>query len=572
MPGILHPSVPVSPTNSASGIQDQKQETNTGTPKIFDWLPPPSARTPLILDAWTKVLAGHPNPEEVNFVLHTIQHGACINFEGDRDIGSCAPNLASTKSDPAFIDQYIHEEIKAGRMFGPFDVPPFPNFRASPVGLVPKDSSGWRLINHLSFGGDMAINHSIAKMECKLGSFDEAVDLIHKVGRGAKLIKLDVKAAFRLVPVRTEDLHLLGLNWNGKYYVDAALPFGLSSSPPIWERFSRLLRWCLIHVAGCNHTMHYVDDFLIVVPPSDDAEACMERALDLMQRLGVPVSSKKLVGPTCRLEYLGHELNTTDLTCQVALEKKMQALKIIESTLAKTWITRVELQSVLGRLFFLTRILPQGRAFLGRGIALLRGKQKKSRYRVTAGFVDDLKWWQHHLPIWPGVALAFKSEWESASFLSLYTDASEKGAGAFFNGSWFSHKWTEAELALAKRRKRLSLPFLELLAVGHAVSTWAHLLSGKRVCLFSDNQCAVHALNYLKNKDERLLALVRQIISLCLEWQFVLRLQYIASLNNVLADPLSRLDIDLFQERCPHADQDQTQLRPLPLTIGSSYE
>ena len=137
-------------------------------------------------------------------MLHTIQHGACINFERDRDTGSCAPNLASTKFNPAFIDQYIHEEIKAGRMFGPFDIPPFPNFRSSPVGLVPKDSSGWRLKNHLSFGGDMAINHSIAKMECKMGCFDEVVDLIH--------------------------------------------------------------------MADSNHIMHYADDFLIVVPPTDDGD------------------------------------------------------------------------------------------------------------------------------------------------------------------------------------------------------------------------------------------------------------------------------------------------------------
>ncbi len=48
------------------------------------------------------------------------------------------------------------------------------------------------------------------------------------------MIKIDVKAAFRLVPVREQDTPLLGMERKGQFYRDRCLPFGLSSSR-LWE-------------------------------------------------------------------------------------------------------------------------------------------------------------------------------------------------------------------------------------------------------------------------------------------------------------------------------------------------
>ena len=41
------------------------------------------------------------------------------------------------------------------------------------------------------------------------------------------LAKLDLKEAYRMVPVHPQDRVLLGMHWKGETYVDAALPFGL---------------------------------------------------------------------------------------------------------------------------------------------------------------------------------------------------------------------------------------------------------------------------------------------------------------------------------------------------------
>ena len=64
---------------------------------------------------------------------------------------------------------------------------------------------------------------------------DNAISLITQHGPGAYLAKVDVKSAFRTCPVRREDWSLLGIEWDGKYYFERVLPFGLRSSPFIFN-------------------------------------------------------------------------------------------------------------------------------------------------------------------------------------------------------------------------------------------------------------------------------------------------------------------------------------------------
>ena len=61
--------------------------------------------------------------------------------------------------------------------------------------------------------------------------FDGAVNIVSSLGQGALMSKLDIKSAFRLCPVRPKDWELLGIHWEGHYFVELCLPFGLHSSP-----------------------------------------------------------------------------------------------------------------------------------------------------------------------------------------------------------------------------------------------------------------------------------------------------------------------------------------------------
>lgn len=49
------------------------------------------------------------------------------------------------------------------------------------------------------------------------------------------MAKMDIKQAYRIVPVHPEDRRLLGMQWQDKVYVDKVLPFGLRSAPLIFS-------------------------------------------------------------------------------------------------------------------------------------------------------------------------------------------------------------------------------------------------------------------------------------------------------------------------------------------------
>ena len=55
------------------------------------------------------------------------------------------------------------------------------------------------------------------------------------------LSKLDIKNAYRTVPVHPEDRPLLGNKWQGKLFIDTVLQFGLRSAPKIFNAIADAL-------------------------------------------------------------------------------------------------------------------------------------------------------------------------------------------------------------------------------------------------------------------------------------------------------------------------------------------
>ena len=72
----------------------------------------------------------------------------------------------------------------------------------------------WQLIADLSSPDGASVNDGIEKGLCSLFyiTVDTAADRALALGRGALLAKLDVKQAYKMVPVHPEDRFLLGMN------------------------------------------------------------------------------------------------------------------------------------------------------------------------------------------------------------------------------------------------------------------------------------------------------------------------------------------------------------------------
>ena len=96
---------------------------------------------------------------------------------------------------------------------------------------------------------------------------DLAVKLVQALGQDATLAKIDLKDAYRIVPMHPEDYQLLGISWEGQtYFVDRTLLFGLCSSPKIFNAVADFLAWVL-HRYSITHQLHYLDDFLFLGAP-----------------------------------------------------------------------------------------------------------------------------------------------------------------------------------------------------------------------------------------------------------------------------------------------------------------
>ena len=163
-----------------------------------------------------------------------------------------------------------------------------------------KKSGGYRIILDLSqpFGG--SVNDFIDKgcYSMKYSKFDDAVALVQKAGVGALMGKHDIKSAFRLVPVRMADWHLLGYCIDDLYYFDVVLPFGCRSSPFLLCQFSQALHWIFSNSLGHDPLTHYVDDYFFVGRPN--SSQCLVYMTDFMRlcgNLGVPLADDKLELP-----------------------------------------------------------------------------------------------------------------------------------------------------------------------------------------------------------------------------------------------------------------------------------
>jgi len=87
----------------------------------------------------------------------------------------------------------------------------------------------WRVIFNLSPLDNHSVNNGIllAYSSIVYETLDETIRLIAQAGCGTDMMKMDLKSTFRHIPVSSGNYWLLIFEWQGKYYVDMFLPFGL---------------------------------------------------------------------------------------------------------------------------------------------------------------------------------------------------------------------------------------------------------------------------------------------------------------------------------------------------------
>ena len=519
--------------------------------------------TPIDTDYFENELAQHPDKEFVQHLLHGLRNGFEIGFEGER-FSVLSPNLPSALEHPDVVSAHLASECSRGHTAGPYPAPPCSPLRTSGIGVVEKKSGGHRLIVHLSAPAGTSVNDGIDGDQFRLAyiTVDDIIKHVVRHGKGALVYKVDVKHAFRNIPVRQCDWPLLGMYWNGMYYVDKVLPFGLRSSPAIFNKVADGVQWVLRNAYGLDTLEHYLDDFVGVGPPSHTittSRAAIQKAtlLQVFANLGLPVAEgeDKNVGPATVVTVLGIEIDTVAQEIRLPAPKLHALLSALSVWQTRKCCTKRELLSLIGSLSFAAKVVPPGRTFVRRLIdCSMTGSHLSSTIEIDADTREDIAWWHDFAISWNGRSFFHASTWIRSPDAHLFTDASGVGYGGFYQGHWFFGRWPlEFESADLK-----NIMVRELVPIALACWTWGSQWKQLKIVFHCDNHAAVDAWSKGSCRNRKAMAVIRSILAAAAKHNFIVYLRHIAGVRNDIADSLSRLQIQQFHRLVMDADQEPT--------------
>ena len=78
---------------------------------------------------------------------------------------------------------------------------------------------------------------------------------------------MDIKSAFRLLPVYPGDFNLLGFKIYSDYFIDKCMPMSCSISCSTFEKCSTFLHWLTTKESNSENLDHYLDDFFFAERP-----------------------------------------------------------------------------------------------------------------------------------------------------------------------------------------------------------------------------------------------------------------------------------------------------------------
>lgn len=483
-------------------------------------------------------------------IIEYLKYGWPIGHDGRSTNTSIPKNQKGALEHPEALRTYIEKEKKHNAVAGGFDAPPFKKAKISPLDTRKKrDSEDLRIILNLSHpynGG--SVNEGISKTEY-LGkqiqlhypTVDNLVRMIiekkKQLTKGDKrkclLFKKDLKRAYRWVNVDFGDVHLLGYKIEDKFYFDLVLPNGIRSGAYIMQRVSTALRY-ILQKEGYD-LENFLDD-LASCELDDKAFTAYDCLGNIIAKVGLKEAEEKACPPKVEMVFLGTGLNTETMTLFITPDRVQELLLLLRSWEQKQTATLREVQSLLGKLNFVTNCVHSSQIYISRILNFLRSMKPARQYKVPQAVVKDIQWWKEFIPIYNYKSKMMALEWEEPDSLVM-CDASLERAGAWCQGQFFTKKFPEELLAIVSHINEL-----ECVTVTVCVKIWSQKFQGKKLMLRCDNKATVLAVNTGRSRNRVMQACLRELHHVCSLNSCVIRLKYIETRLNTIADCLSRID------------------------------
>jgi Reverse transcriptase (RNA-dependent DNA polymerase) len=276
----------------------------------------------------------------------------------------------------------------------------------------------------------------------------------------------------------------------------------------------------------------YLDDLLIVAKSEQLSRQHTQMVMNKLEEMGFLVKhSKSHLEPTHKLQHLGFNINTKDMTLSVPKDKVRDLRREATKIMNKGTLTIRALSSFIGKALAMTAAILPAR-LKTRNLVWLKNQALRTYSSWTASISltmqvkEDLEWWIESLAQWNGQTWIQQPPQEE-----IYTDASDLGWGIIHNSTTISGKWH-----LKDQDQHIN--WKELQAVWHAINL--PQLQGKRIMVYCDNTTTIAYINkFGGTRSEPLMHLAEKIWNFCLRTGMSLSTAFVPSQFNP-ADPPSR--------------------------------
>lgn len=392
---------------------------------------------------------------------------------------------------------------------------PFTSAWASPLHMAPKKNGDWRPC------GDFRKVNSQTKPN------REPVPPLHdfSANLAGKTIfsKIDTRHGYFNVLMAEEDIEKTAVITPFGLFEFIVMPYGLRNAGATFQRLIREV------FKGLDFVWAYVDDFLIASNSEEQHMEHLRIVFDLLKKYGTCINIEKCVFGVDTIEFLGYKITPQGST---PLSDRVQALLNYKKP-----ETLVDLRRFLGAINFYRRHLKNAADSQASLNEMLK-ESKKNDKRPVPWTTESTKAFDKIKKQLAEATLL--SHPVASAELRLTTDASSSAMGAVLeqqvDSEWqplgfFSRKFTSAQ-------RNYSTYDRELTAIFEAIKYFQHWLEGRDFIIRTDHKPLTFAFH--RRSDKSLSP--RQINQLAFISEFSTNIQYIAELDNSVADALSRID------------------------------
>ena len=517
-------------------------------------------------------------------VMQYLEFGFPLGLQEDFVLQPVSKNHYSSYEFYSHVDRFIGKELVKCGMTGPFATSPFNNIMISPLMTAPKKPNSRRTIFDASFS-QFSLNVNTPDKfylgddyDFSFPKLDDFSQLILKYGKNCYLWKRDLSRFFLQLPLDPSEYDKVGCIWRGQLLLFTSYVWGTRHAGMNGQRVTNAVSFvhrklglsnsCIHKSNGCDshcahltqphssqlysaqplssdcnstylepsefNTLNYSDDMAGVEQTLERANLAFSVMGSLLNELGLSESLDKAVKPTQVLTYLGIVFDTVKLEMRIGKDKCDELALDLKKWFTRKVAKKSELQSILGKLPWVSRAVKFSRCFVARIIAETKKfKYQTQKITLSEAVRKDFLWWQKFMSIFNGVHLLVNSEPSE----QISGDACPMGYGIWNPNS---NEYFSSKFPIYLQDPQIAIHIKEFICIILAIKKWGHSWAGKTVQIFCDNDAVCDVIFYLKPKDPEMQLYLREFLYWVCTFNFHPIVSKIGSKENDIADFLSR--------------------------------